>query len=101
MGYRIAHIGAFDMENMGDLLFTDVVAAHMRERLDIDEIVYFSPQSCAIPNTDRTTHSVTLLETMHRDNPFSAIIVGGGDMFPCCCRISTKNGLPTMFCICG
>ncbi|MBR6458947.1 MAG: polysaccharide pyruvyl transferase family protein [Actinomycetaceae bacterium] len=80
MGYRVAHIGAFDMENLGDLLFSDVVAAHLTERLDIDEIVYFSPQSCTIPNTDKETHSVAQLESFHLDKPFDAIIVGGGDM---------------------
>lgn len=80
MGYRIAHVAAFDIENLGDLLFRDVVAAHLDERLDIDEIVYFSPQSCTIPNTDQKTNSVAQLESFHQDKPFDAIIVGGGDM---------------------
>ena len=80
MGYRIAHIGAFDIENFGDLLFTDVFAAQMRKRLDISEIVCFSPDTCRIAGKDQMTYSVGELERMHRETPFDACVIGGGDL---------------------
>ena len=50
MGYKIAHIGAFDFDNNGDLLFTDVIEKQLKKRINLDEIIYFSPKSCTIPN---------------------------------------------------
>ena len=45
MKYRIAHVGAFDFENFGDLLFTDVLKKKLEERIEIGEIVYFAPKT--------------------------------------------------------
>lgn len=68
------------MENMGDLLFADVVAAQLKDRLTVDELVRFSPVETTIPNTNWHTYSVADLEDHHRDKPFDAIVVGGGDL---------------------
>ena len=78
--YRIAHVGAFDMENFGDLLFVDVVERHLRRRLPIKEIVYFSPQTTTIPNKGLETHRVSTMYDFCKEEPFDAIIVGGGDL---------------------
>ena len=52
MGYRIAHIGAFDFENYGDLLFPDVLRIQLDKRIEIEEILYFAPKACKMPNRD-------------------------------------------------
>ena len=44
MKYRIAHIGSFDVENYGDLLFSDVLKAQLEKRIEIEEIIYFAPK---------------------------------------------------------
>lgn len=80
MGYKIAHIGAFDFDNYGDLLFTDVLEKQLKKRINLDEIIYFSPKTCTIPNRDIITHSVTQLEKIYQENKFDAIVVGGGDL---------------------
>lgn len=80
MGYRIAQVGSFDVENYGDLLFSDVFEAQMRKRLDIDEIVFFSADTCTIPNRNVMTHSVQEMETLHCQKPFDAVVIGGGDL---------------------
>ena len=79
MGYRVAHVGAFDIENYGDLLFADVVEKQLRKRIDIDEIVYFAPNSCTMPNTKRKVYSLLNLDQMASTENFDAIIIGGGD----------------------
>ena len=79
MGKVIAHVGAFDIENYGDLLFTDVVKGQLEKRLNIDEIYYFAPNECIMPNTDRKVYSLRDLEKMHKAYNFNAIILGGGD----------------------
>ena len=80
MGYKVAHIGAFDFENYGDLLFTDVLEKQLRKRIEVDEIVYFAPKTCEMPNRKINVYSVTQLEKLHKINKFDAIVVGGGDL---------------------
>lgn len=80
MKYRIAHVGAFDFENFGDLLFTDVLEKQLEKRIEIEEIVYFAPKACKMPGKDVMVHSVTELEYMAEETPFDAIVVGGGDL---------------------
>ena len=79
MKYRIAHIGSFDVENYGDLLFSDVLKAQLEKRIEIEEILYFAPKHCIMPNRDITVYSVTELEEMAEKTRIDAIIVGGGD----------------------
>lgn len=91
MKYRIAHIGAFDFENFGDLLFTDVLENKLGQRIDIEEIVYFAPKACKMPGKDRIVHSVTELEDMAAKMHFDAIIVGGGDLVH---MLKTRTHMP-------
>ena len=67
MGYRIAHVGAFDFENFGDLLFTDVLKAHLEKRITVNEIIYFAPKACKMPNKEVWVHAVTELENFVKD----------------------------------
>ena len=80
MGYRIAHVGAFDFENFGDLLFTDVLKAHLEKRITVNEIIYFAPKACKMPNKEVWVHAVTELENFVKDKKIDAIIIGGGDL---------------------
>lgn len=38
MKYRIAHVGAFDFENFGDLLFTDVLKKSLKKGLKLGKL---------------------------------------------------------------
>lgn len=80
MGYKIAHVGAFDFENFGDLLFTDVVRSHLKKRIDVEEMVYFAPKTCKMPNKNEIVHSVLELEKWVIEKKIDAIVVGGGDL---------------------
>lgn len=80
MGYRIAHVGAFDFENFGDLLFTDVLKSHLQKRIDVEEIICFAPKTCKMPNKAEIVHSVLELEDWIREKKIDAIVVGGGDL---------------------
>ena len=80
MGYVIAHVGAFDFENFGDLLFTDVLEKQLKRRIPIDEILYFAPKKCKMPNRNIEINSVVELEEIVRSRKIDAIIVGGGDL---------------------
>lgn len=83
--YRIAHVGAFDFENYGDLLFVDVFEKTIRKHVEVDEIMLFAPKRCKMPfsNGEREVYSVTELEKKNQDKPFDAIVVGGGDLVHC------------------
>lgn len=79
--YRIAQIGAFDFENYGDLLFVDVFEKQIKRHIELDEIVLFAPKNCTMPFSDgRKVYSVTELEEQHKEKPFDAFVVGGGDI---------------------
>lgn len=79
MGKVIAHVGAFDIENYGDLLFSDVLKKQLEKRIEVDKIIYFAPNECKMPNTDRKVYSLQDLEKMHLKYKFDAIVLGGGD----------------------
>lgn len=91
MKYRIAHVGAFDFENFGDLLFTDVLEYHLKQYIEIEEIVYFAPKKCEMPGKDKQVYSVTELEKIAKEKKFDAIIVGGGDLVH---MLKTKTYMP-------
>lgn len=78
---RVAQVGSFDVENYGDLLFTDVFEHEIREQIPNIEIVLFSPKNVVKPFTRKTqVYSVFDLEEMHLSNRFDAIVIGGGDV---------------------
>lgn len=78
MGYKIAQVGSFDVENYGDLLFSDVLEKQLKKRLSIEEMIYFAPKNCMMPNRNEKVYSVTELEKMVQDKKIDAIVVGGG-----------------------
>ncbi len=79
MGYRIAQTGSFDVENFGDLLFSDVFEKQMKKRLDC-EVVFFSPDGCQIPGRNEITHSLSEMHAIQKEKGFDACVIGGGDL---------------------
>lgn len=77
---RIAHIGAFNFKNLGDLLFVDVLARQLRKRLGEVEIELFSPLGGTLPVLNEAIFPITRLEERHLKKSFDAFIVGGGDL---------------------
>lgn len=83
--YRIAHVGAFDFENYGDLLFVDVLEKTIKKYVEVEEIVLFAPKRCKMPFSvvEREVCSITELKKKNQEKPFDAIVVGGGDLVHC------------------
>lgn len=79
--YRIAYFGIFDIENYGDHLYP-IIFKHEMEKRGLDfEIVYFSNYAC--DNTfsvNAHIHKYDEIDDMHKDNPFDAVIIGGGSL---------------------
>lgn len=88
MAKRIAQIGTFDIENFGDLLFPTMIAHIFSE----DMIDIFSiGGNCTKPFEDSiNVYPVSELENMHCQNPYDAIIIGGGDIILCDVNESSK-----------
>ena len=79
--FRIAQVGSFDVENYGDLLFSYVFKENIEKYLEDMDITLFAPLNCISPFTkDTQVYSVKEMEKMHSENPFDAIVVGGGDL---------------------
>lgn len=78
MGLNIIHVGAFDIENFGDLLFPVVFKIYLNEY--IENIYYFAPNKCTMPNTDVQVNSIKELDEFCRTNKVDSIVVGGGDL---------------------
>ena len=78
MGLNIIHVGAFDIENFGDLLFPDVLRHYLGEY--IDNIYYFAPNKCIMPNTDIQVNSIKEIDEFCRFHEVDGIVVGGGDL---------------------
>ena len=78
MGLNIIHVGAFDIENFGDLLFPDVLRHYLGEY--IDNIYYFAPNKCIMPNTDIQVNSIKAIDEFCRFHEIDGIVVGGGDL---------------------
>lgn len=79
--YRIAQIGTFDCENMGDLLFPIVLKKLIEKQGEPIEIDMFSPiggSMCFFPQYD--VYPVHQLQEKHLEHPYDAIIIGGGDL---------------------
>lgn len=78
MGLNIIHVGAFDIENFGDLLFPDVLRHYLGEY--IDNIYYFAPNKCIMPNTDIKVSSIKKMDEFCTFHEVDGIVVGGGDL---------------------
>jgi polysaccharide pyruvyl transferase WcaK-like protein len=84
---RIAQVGTFDVDNLGDLLFPVVfgrLVAELAEELDtLIECTFFSPQGLAAGQLYRDQPGSLALEHLDRidtDSPFDLIFIGGGDI---------------------
>lgn len=78
--YRIAQIGTFDCKNYGDILFPDVLSTELAKRLNVEEIILFSPIGGMKPFDNRVVVPLADLEKEHLKKPFDAFICGGGDI---------------------
>lgn len=77
--YRIAHIGAFNFKNLGDLLFVDVLERQLHSRLGEIEIELFSPLGGELPVRNKPIYPINDLEERYLENRFDALVIGGGD----------------------
>lgn len=78
---RIALCGVFDIPNYGDHLFPLIVKNELHKRNCDFEIVLFSPfdaQESFVE--DSHIYSLDDMERMHQENPFKAILIGGGEI---------------------
>ena len=79
--YKIAQVGAFDMENYGDLLFENLFVSEITKRLDIEKVFLFAPKETTKAfEPHKKVYSVVDLEEVYLKEKFDAIIVGGGDL---------------------
>ena len=80
--YNIAQIGAFDYENLGDILFTDVLHRQLEKRIPIGKHMLFALNEVKKPlsESDSTVYGIDRLEEMHLAVHFDAVIIGGGDL---------------------
>lgn len=85
---KIAQIGAFDVENFGDLLFSDVLKKQLGGDYDFD---LFSPLGGKKPFDNVEIFPVSTLETKIIENKYKGIIIGGGDLIRTDQKIYIKN----------
>ena len=74
---RIAHIGTFDVENYGDLLFPLIVERQLKDLAT--EIVHFSPVG-GDPPWDDCVSSTSINAVFEEQEQFDAVIIGGGQL---------------------
>lgn len=75
---QLGHIGAFDFDNYGDLLFAEVLQYAIRKRLPNAEIRHFSPRGAKFQVVEKfQSHPISEL-ARHKD--LSALVIGGGDV---------------------
>lgn len=78
---RIALCGVFDIPNYGDHLFPLVFRNEMDKRIPNCEVILFSPfEATESFVEDSHIYSLDDMERMHKQNPFDAIVVGGGEI---------------------
>lgn len=79
---KIAQVGTFDLDNLGDLLFPWVTSRLLRSVLG-DDIVYdcFSPTSSSDIYPDQVPCSaISTLDKFGDPNFYDVILIGGGDL---------------------
>jgi polysaccharide pyruvyl transferase WcaK-like protein len=73
--------GVFDIANYGDHLFPAVLRSQLKQRGVEDDVVLFSPFAAQETFVDDSRiYSLEDMEKMHNEDPFSAIVVGGGEI---------------------
>lgn len=78
---RIALCGVFDIPNYGDHLFPLVFRNELSQRGYDGDVVLFSPFAARKSFVENSqVFSLDDMERMHREQPFDAIVVGGGEI---------------------
>lgn len=78
---RIALCGVFDIPNYGDHLFPLVFRNELSQRGYDGDVVLFSPFAARESFVENSqVFSLDDMERMHREQPFDAIVVGGGEI---------------------
>ena len=75
---QLAHIGAFDFNNYGDLLFAPVVNHAIRDRLPDACVTLYSPRKSSFAVDGR--YITRPLSTLHSRRDLAGIVIGGGDV---------------------
>lgn len=79
--FRVAFTGAYDIANYGDHLFPPIFQREMENRGVSCELVLFSLFETQEPfQNGVSVYPLSRLEEMHLQNPFDAIVVGGGEL---------------------
>ncbi len=78
--YNIAQFGTFDLENFGDLLFPNVLEKNLKSRINVENLVLFSPVGGKKPFEDVEVYPIKQFDELNKKYNFDAIILGGGDL---------------------
>ena len=78
---HIGLFGTFDLKNYGDLIFPDVFRSEIGKRIPGCRVTLFSPLGGTKPFTrEDIVFPIRELGRIHEEDPFSALVVGGGDI---------------------
>lgn len=80
---KIAHVGTFDLENYGDLLFPLVLEKELRQRVPALSIDLFSPKGGEMPFDGRPVYPIGSLPERAARETYDAVVIGGGDLIRC------------------
>ena len=77
--YRIAQFGTYDIESLGDTSFPKALSWGLNKQLPVD-IELFSMNECPKPyNGNSHVYSFQQFTDRHKEKPYDAIILGGGE----------------------
>ncbi len=78
---NIALIGTFDLESLGDTMFPKFVVNELKSRIQIDNVVLFSPNEIEEAyNNNGHVYSFKQLNKMNDDYHFDFVIIVGGEL---------------------
>ncbi|MCI1643003.1 MAG: polysaccharide pyruvyl transferase family protein [Bifidobacterium crudilactis] len=78
---RVALCGVFDIANYGDHLFPLILRMELKKHGYQGDVVLFSPFAATESFVENSTvYSLNDMESMFQQEPFDAIIVGGGEI---------------------
>lgn len=81
MGICIAVFGAFDVNSFGDMLFPLALENELRKRIEIDEVILFSPtKSRSEYGYGKEIYSYEEFDDINQNYGFKAIVIGGGEL---------------------
>ena len=75
---RIAHLGTFDVNNYGDLLFPMILRTALEARLKAFELAFYSPKASAF-TVDRSYRCLPIAK-LRSQTDVDAIVIGGGQL---------------------